>query len=192
MECLIVLILDRILLTALQDGIPLRLILHVYDVDDNGSCTPLSDAKVDIWHANSQGIYSGVQDAGTGQNNFLRGYQMTDGNGTVQFTTIYPGWYEGRAIHIHVKVRNFEGSNETLEWTSQFYLNNSINEQVHTQPPYSKHGPVDMTNEEDFIYTGPSTDGLVKTNTGEHLMLKLNGNEQQGYTGTFNIGVNAN
>ena len=177
---------------SVQDGIPLRLILHVYDVDDNGSCTPLSDAKVDIWHANSQGIYSGVQDAGTGQNNFLRGYQMTDGNGTVQFTTIYPGWYEGRAIHIHVKVRNFEGSNETLEWTSQLYLNNSINEQVHTQSPYSKHGPVDMTNEEDFIYTGPSTDGLVKTNTGQHLMLKLNGNEQQGYTGTFNIGVNAN
>lgn len=177
---------------SVQDGIPLRLILHVYDADDNGSCTPLSDAKVDIWHASSQGIYSGVQDAGTGQNNFLRGYQMTDGNGTVQFTTIYPGWYEGRAIHIHVKVRNFEGSNETLEWTSQFYLNNSINEQVHTQPPYSKHGPVDMTNEEDFIYTGPSTDGIVKTNTGQHLMLKLNGNEKQGYAGTFNIGVNAN
>jgi hypothetical protein len=77
-----------------------------------------------------------------------------------------------------------------LEWTSQLYLNNSINEKIHTQPPYNKHGPVDMTNEEDFIYTGPSTDGLVKTNTGQHLMLKLNGNEQQGYTGT--IGVNAN
>src|SRR5215212_7216795 len=78
---------------SVQDGIPLRLILHVYDVDDdngNGvsSCTPLSDAKVDIWHANSQGVYSGVQDAGTGQNNFLRGYQITDDNGTVQFTTI--------------------------------------------------------------------------------------------------------
>src|SRR5215211_1221096 len=84
------------------------------------------------------------------------------------------------------------GSNETLEWTSQFYLNNSINEQVHTQPPYNRHGPVDITNEEDFIYTGPSNDGLVKTNTGQHLMLKINGNEQQGYTGIFNIGVNAN
>ena len=89
---------------------------------------------------------------------------MTDENGTVQFTTIYPGWYEGRAIHIHVKVRNFEGSNETetLKWTSQFYLNNSINEQVHTQPPYSNHGPVDMTNEEDYIYSGPSSDGLIQ------------------------------
>jgi protocatechuate 3,4-dioxygenase beta subunit len=177
---------------SMQDGIPLRLSLHVYNIeDDNRSCIPLSDTKVDIWHANSQGVYSGIQDAGTGQNNFLRGYQMTDGNGTAQFTTIYPGWYEGRAIHIHVKVRSIEGSNETLEWTSQFYLNNSVNELVHTKPPYSNHGPVDLTNEEDFIYTGPSTDGLIKTNSGQHLMLKLDGNEQQGYTGTFNIGLNA-
>jgi protocatechuate 3,4-dioxygenase beta subunit len=127
--------------------------------------------------------------AETGQNNFLRGYQMTDGNGTVQFTTIYPGWYEGRAIHIHVKVRNFEGSNETLERTSQFYLNNSINELVHTKPPYSKHGPVDLKNEEDFIYTGPSNDGLIKNNTGKHLMINLK-DDGQGYIGTFNIGVN--
>jgi protocatechuate 3,4-dioxygenase beta subunit len=176
---------------SVQDGIPLRLILHVYDVEDNGSCTPLSDAKVDIWHANSQGGYSGIQDAGTGQDDYLRGYQMTDGNGTVQFTTIYPSWYEGRAIHIHVKVLSLERSNETLEWTSQFYLNNYINELVHTKPPYSNHGPVPMTNEEDFIFMGPSTDGLFKTNSGQHLMLRLNGNEQQGYTGTFNIGVNA-
>jgi protocatechuate 3,4-dioxygenase beta subunit len=177
---------------SMQDGIPLRLLLQVYNTeDDNRSCIPLSDTKVDIWHANSQGVYSGVQDAGTGQNNFLRGYQMTDGNGTAQFTTIYPGWYEGRAIHIHVKVRSIEGSNETLEWTSQFYLNNSVNELVHTKPPYSNHGPVDLTNEEDFIYMGPSTDGLIKTNSGQHLMLKLDGNEQQGYTGNFNIGLNA-
>jgi len=83
------------------------------------------------------------------------------------------------------------GSNETLEWTSQFYLNNSINERVNTQPPYSKHGPVDMTNEEDFIYTGPSSDGLVKANTGQRLMLKLNEDDKQGYIGTFNIGLNA-
>ena len=175
---------------SVQDGVPLRLFLHVYDVDDNGSCIPLSDAKVDIWHANSQGVYSGVQDAGTGQNDYLRGYQMTDDNGTVQFITIYPGWYEGRAIHIHVKVRTFDGSNETLEWTSQFYLNNSINEKIYTQPPYSKHGPVDLKNEEDFIYTGPSNDGLTKNNTGKHLMINLK-DDGQGYIGTFNIGVNA-
>jgi protocatechuate 3,4-dioxygenase beta subunit len=87
---------------------------------------------------------------------------VTDDNGTVRFTTIYPGWYEGRAIHIHVKVWAFEGSNETMEWTSQFYLNNSINEEAHTQPPYNRHGAIDRTNEEDFIYTGPSNDGLIQ------------------------------
>jgi protocatechuate 3,4-dioxygenase beta subunit len=135
-------------------------------------------------------VYSGVPDAGTSENDFLRGNQMTDDNGTVQFDTIYPGWYEGRAIHIHVKVRTFEGSNEDLEWTSQFYLNNSINEIVHTQPPYSNHGPVDLTNEEDFIYTGPSTDGLIQNNTGKHLMLNLK-DERDGYIGTFIIGLNA-
>ena len=89
--------------------VSLHLVFHIYGVDDNDrdgvdSCAPLNDAKVHIWHANSQGVYSGVQDAGTGQNNFLHGYQVTDDNGTVRFTTIYPGWYEGRAIHIHVKV----------------------------------------------------------------------------------------
>lgn len=180
---------------SLQAGIPLRLVLHVYSVNDTdgdgtGSCIPLKDAKVDVWHSNSQGVYSGVQDAGTAENDFLRGYQMTDNNGTVQFTTIYPGWYEGRAIHIHIKVRDYDRSNETLEWTSQFYLNNSINELVHTQPPYSEHGPVPMTNEEDFIYTGPSTYGLIKANTGQHLMLDIR-KDEEGYIGTFNVGLNA-
>lgn len=176
---------------SLQGGIPLRLVLHVYGVNDTdgdgtGSRVPLKDAKVDVWHSNSQG----VQDAGTAENDFLRGYQMTNDNGTVQFATIYPGWYEGRAIHIHIKVRDYDRSNETLEWTSQFYLNNSINELVHTQPPYSEHGPVPMTNEEDFIYTGPSTDGLIEANTGQHLMLDIR-KDGEGYVGTFNVGLNA-
>ena len=108
---------------------------------------------------------------------------------------VYPGWYEGRAIHIHIKVRTFEGSNENFEWTSQFYLNNSITEQVHTQPPYSDHGQPDMTNEEDGIYTGPSTDGLIQSNAGEHLMLNMTQDDEeegQGYIGTFNVVVNAN
>jgi protocatechuate 3,4-dioxygenase beta subunit len=180
---------------SVQEGIPLRLVLNVYDVDNidgdgTGSCAPLKDAKVDTWLSNSQGLYSGVRDDGTAGNNFLRGYQMTDDKGTVQFTTVYPGWYEGRAIHIHVKVRTYEGSNETLEWTSQFYLNNSINDLVHTQLPYSNHGPVPMTNEEDFIYTGPSTDGLVQANTGQRLLINPI-KDGQGYTATFDIGLNA-
>ena len=181
---------------SVQEGIPLRLVINVYDVDGDGgegSCLPLRGAQVDIWHANSQGIYSGVQQQGTTEQNSLRGNQVTDDNGTVRFTTVYPGWYEGRAIHIHIKVRTFEGSSENFEWTSQFYLNNSITEQVHTQPPYSDHGQPDMTNEEDGIYTGPSTDGLIQSNAGEHLMLNMTHDEEgQGYIGTFNVVVNAN
>lgn len=176
---------------SVQQGVPLHLVLHVYDVD-NGSCIPLSGAQVDIWHANSQGVYSGVQDAGTGGMMYLRGYQVTEDNGTVRFTTVYPGWYEGRAIHIHVKVRTFEGSEKTLEWTSQFYLNNSISEQVHTQPAYSNHGLPEVTNEEDMIYRGASSDGLVQSNTGEHLMLNLTkDDDEQSYLGTFNIVLNS-
>jgi protocatechuate 3,4-dioxygenase beta subunit len=174
---------------SVEDGIPLTLELNIYGLDD-GSCTPISGAKVDIWHANSQGVYSGVQDAGTSGQDFLRGYQLTDGNGTVQFTSVYPGWYEGRAIHIHVKVRTFEGTQETFEWTSQFYLPNSANEQVHTIAPYSNHGPVRMVNEQDGIFTGGSTDGLIQSNTGQHLMLDFT-ELVEGYHGTFNVVVDA-
>jgi protocatechuate 3,4-dioxygenase beta subunit len=180
---------------SMQEGIPLHVVFYVYNVTDNNAggentCMPLNGAKVDLWHANSQGMYSGVEQAGTGGLVYLRGYQITDDNGTARFDTIYPGWYEDRAIHIHVKVRDSEGPEKAMEWTSQLYLNNSINEKVHSQPPYSNHGPVPIANEEDFIYTGPSTDGLVKNNTGNHLMLNITQSDL-GYIGTFAIGLNA-
>ena len=75
---------------SVQQGIPLHLVIHVFDAD-NGSCIPLKGARIDIWHANSQGIYSAINDLGTTGKKFLRGYQTTDKNGTVIFTTIYPG-----------------------------------------------------------------------------------------------------
>lgn len=182
---------------SVQEGIPLNVVINVYKIGNNNGnnkaflCTPLSGARVDIWHSNSQGVYSGVKQIGTEGKAYLRGYQITDGNGTVKFNTIYPGWYEGRAIHIHVMVRTLDGGdNERVHWTSQIYLNNSINAQVHTQLPYSKHGPPPMTNEQDGIYTGPSTDGLIQSNTGKHLMLYLT-KDKHGYNGTFNIVVNA-
>ena len=175
---------------SVQEGIPLHLVVHVYSVNKNGSCSPLKGAKVDIWHANSQGVYSDIADQDTIGKKFLRGYQLTDNNGTVRFTTIYPGWYQGRAIHIHDKVRTFSGSEKTLEWTSQLYFDNSVNEQVHKQPPYNKHGPPEISNEQDGIYTGASTDGMMQSNTGKHLMVNLT-KEAQSYAGTFNIVLNA-
>jgi protocatechuate 3,4-dioxygenase beta subunit len=174
---------------SVQQGIPLHLVIHVFDAD-NGSCIPLKGARIDIWHANSQGIYSAINDIGTTGKKFLRGYQTTDRNGTARFTTIYPGWYQGRTIHIHDKVRIFNGLERTMEWTSQLYFNNSINQQVHTEPPYSNHGPPKTMNEEDGIYTGPSTDGLMQRNSGEELMLHLI-KQGHSYLGAFNIVLNA-
>jgi protocatechuate 3,4-dioxygenase beta subunit len=174
---------------SVQQGIPLHLVIHVFDAD-NGSCIPLKGARIDILHANSQGIYSAINDLGTTGKKFLRGYQTTDKNGTVRFTTIYPGWYQGRTIHIHDKVRTFNGLKKTMEWTSQLYFNNSINQQVHTEPPYSNHGPPQTMNEEDGIYTGPSTDGLMQRNSGEELILHLI-KQGHSYLGTFDIVLNS-
>src|SRR6266540_522285 len=102
---------------------------------------------------------------GTMGKDFLRGYQMTDNNGTVQFTTIYPGWYQGRAIHIHDKFQIFNGTEKNLEWTAQLYFNNTVNEQIDKEAPYNSHGIPQTLNEQDMIYTGPSTDGLVQKNS---------------------------
>ncbi len=174
---------------SIKDGIPLHLILHVYDVN-NGQCVPLSGAKVDIWHTDSQGIYSAVNDMGTSGKNFLRGYQVTGSNGTVEFSTIYPGWYEGRTIHIHDKVRMFNGSKTILEWTSQLYFNDSMNQLIHKQSPYSNHGPPQTANEQDVVYSSGSVDGLVDTNSGEHLIMNLTKHGSR-YFGETNIILNA-
>ena len=174
---------------TIQDGIPLHLVIHVYNLNGN-SCIPFSGAQVDIWHANSQGLYSDIASINTLGKKYLRGYQVTDSNGMIQFTTIYPGWYEGRTVHVHIKIRTFEGSQKTFEWTSQFYFNDTITDQVDAQPPYSSHGPHTVRNNEDGIFTGPSTDGTVQSDTGDHLMLHLT-KDEQGYLGTFNVVVDA-
>jgi len=172
---------------SVQDGIPLRLIIHIYDFGRNGSCTPLKGAHVDIWHANSQGLYSDIQQAGTEGKKYLRGFQVTDDNGTVQFTTIYPGWYQGRTVHVHIKVRTLEGPEKSFDWTSQLYFNDSITNGVHTQDPYSHHGFPDTRNSQDGIYAGPSLDGLVQANSGTRLMLNLNKDKQGSYLGIFGV-----
>jgi protocatechuate 3,4-dioxygenase beta subunit len=175
---------------SIQQGIPLTVVLHVYDVNE-GICIPIQGALVDVWHANASGAYSDVEQAGTAGTKFLRGYQITDENGTVQFTTVYPGWYQGRAMHLHFKIRMFEGSEPTLEFTSQFFFNDTITDEVYSQPPYSDRGPRDVRNNQDGIFNGPSTDGLVQSNAGEHLMMNLT-KQDQGYLGTFNIGLKLN
>jgi protocatechuate 3,4-dioxygenase beta subunit len=176
---------------VIQEGINLNLTIHVYGID-NGSCVPIRGAKVDVWHANSTGVYSAVGEMGTLSSNFLRGNQITVDNGTVKFSTIYPGWYPGRAIHIHDKVRMVNESQDNLEWTSQIYFDDSLNEEIHKKTPYSNHGNPQTPNERDMIFTGPSTDGLIKSNSGKLLLMNTTESGQNAYAGSINILLNAN
>src|SRR5215218_3200643 len=110
-----------------REGVPLDLTFNVSRVDegDVSACGPLAGAVVDIWHADAAGQYSDVQDNAEGFDTrgetYLRGYQVTDENGTARFTTIYPGWYQGRAVHIHFKIRDSPESEQGYKFTSQLY-----------------------------------------------------------------------
>jgi protocatechuate 3,4-dioxygenase beta subunit len=119
-------------------GVPLHLQFRVSQIA-GGACTPLSSAIVDIWHCDAHGVYSDVRDAGfdTRGKKFLRGFQKTDARGVAQFFTIYPGWYEGRAVHIHFKIRGTGTSARRQEFTSQLYFDESVTDQIFKQAPYS-------------------------------------------------------
>lgn len=138
-------------------GIPLQLTLRVMSVV-GGNCEPTVGAIVDIWHCNALGVYSGVQDRASQFNtlgqDFLRGYQVTDESGTVQFSTLYPGWYPGRAVHLHFKVRTSPGAAQGLEFTSQLYFQDAVTDTVFAQEPYASRGPRSTRNERDRIYQG--------------------------------------
>ena len=165
---------------SVKEGVPLTLAIGVFDVANN-SCTPLTDAQVDIWHCDALGVYSGVSDQGfdtTGQQ-FLRGYQLTDGTGKVQFLTIYPGWYSGRAVHIHFTIRTKATDGSDYQFTSQFFFDDTLTDQVHAQEPYASKGQRDTRNSSDNIFTGG----------GDQLLLAAEGDNTNGYNATINIGL---
>ena len=87
-------------ITEGRPGSPLLLRLSVVDAT---TCRPIKGAAVDIWHADAGGVYSGFG-SGAASRTFMRGIQRTDGTGLAAFQTVYPGWYQGRTVHIHVKV----------------------------------------------------------------------------------------
>ena len=124
----------------LRPGLPLRLSINVSEIT-GGSCAPLPGAYVDIWHCDSDGAYSDVSGGGnpnTVGQRWLRGYQVTDAHGNARFLTIYPGWYMGRTVHIHFRVRKFSGEAVTFNLTSQLYFDDSISNEIYSSvAPYS-------------------------------------------------------
>jgi protocatechuate 3,4-dioxygenase beta subunit len=161
-----------------QTGVPLTLALYVMDVSGN-ACTPLAGALVDIWHCNALGLYSDEQVEGTAGKKYLRGYQTTDASGMVQFTTIYPGWYTGRAVHIHAMVRTSSSQSTGAAFTTQFFFDDTLTDQVHTQAPYNTRGTRNTRNSQDNIYA----------NGGNQMLLPLTGSNAAGYAATFSMGL---
>ena len=143
------------------------------------SCTPLTGAYLDVWHCDAVGVYSDVSGS---SRKFLRGYQITDASGVAQFTTIYPGWYSGRAVHIHFKLRLFTGSTQTYEFTSQFFFDETLTSTVHAQAPYSSKGMRNTRNSTDGIYNSLSTTEKAA------LTLQATRNGDM-YNGVINLGV---
>jgi 2-keto-3-deoxy-L-fuconate dehydrogenase len=125
---------------AVKAGVPLTLAVALSQVAASGACTPLANALVDMWHCDALGVYSDVSSQNTLGQRFLRGYQVSDANGQVQFLTIYPGWYAGRAVHIHFKVRTSPGAASGLEFTSQMFFDDALTDSVYTQAPYNARG----------------------------------------------------
>ena len=164
---------------ALKQGVPLRLSFHVSRIDGR-SCSPLSDAIVDVWHCDALGVYSDVRDPSfdTRGKKFLRGYQTTNAGGVAEFLTIYPGWYSGRAVHIHFKVRTHPSSQRGDEFTSQIYFDESVTDKVHAQSPYNRKGHRTTTNDRDFIFR-----------EGGKKLLPVLTEDSDGYKARFDIGL---
>lgn len=135
-------------ITEGQTGLPMQLRLQVVTAD----CAPVLGARVDVWHCNAQGVYSGVHNLGyaadtTGQT-FLRGTQTTDTQGVVAFQTIFPGWYAGRTTHVHYKV--FLDDKTVL--TSQIFFDEAVNRSIYADhAAYTRPSHRDMLNVQDGI-----------------------------------------
>ena len=121
----------------IQSGIPLTLTLIVQD--NKNSCAAMANVQVDIWHCNADGVYSAEDVESTIGETWLRGYQITDSNGMVKFVTIFPGWYQGRTTHIHLRVRSSYDSTSTggTNTTQLFFPQDTINTIYTTISPYS-------------------------------------------------------
>jgi protocatechuate 3,4-dioxygenase beta subunit len=155
-------------ITEGRPGAPLELTVNLVDGD---SCEPISDAAVDVWHCDASGVYSGVQgDDGT----FLRGIQMTGSGGEALFRTIYPGWYTGRAVHIHVKVHI--GGTDT--YTGQLYFDPAVTDSVYATEPYSARAGPDTPNESDGLFAQGGDQTIVNVSRAG-----------DGYGGVVTLGV---
>ncbi|MGE0854973.1 MAG: intradiol ring-cleavage dioxygenase, partial [Hyphomicrobiaceae bacterium] len=146
-------------ITEGKPGLRLDLVLKIID---KASCAPMGNVRIDVWHCDAGGVYSGYagqgDDRGTstkGQH-YLRGTQTTDAKGMVTFKTVYPGWYPGRTPHIHIKALLDEKS----VLTGQIYFPDDMSARVYkAHAPYNARPSPDQTNETDFLFRQGQKEG---------------------------------
>ena len=158
-------------ITEGKAGAKLMLRLTVVDAS---TCKPIRGAAVDVWHADAGGVYSGFG-AGASSQTFLRGVQRTDANGLAVFQTIYPGWYPGRAVHIHVKVH--VGGN--VVHTGQLFFSDKTTDAVYKRSPYARRPNRNPRNTGDSIYV----------NGGSKSTVAVRSDGKGGYVGRLTMGV---
>ena len=161
---------------VLQAGLPLRLALNVSEITA-GDCAPVSGAYIDIWHCNANGVYSDENAGGNGNTlgqKWLRGYQVSDAHGNVRFLTIYPGWYTGRTVHIHFRVRKFNGNTATFNFVSQLYFDDAVTNAIfkRTAPYSSRLNRSPASNAADGIYNAVLLTKLA--DNGSHALASFN------------------
>ena len=163
--------------TNALNATPLTLTMTIMEYASSG-CSALVGAQVDVWQADAAGVYSDESVENTTGQTFLRGYQITDSNGSVRFKTVVPGWYSGRTIHIHVMIRTLSSSGAVLsEFTTQLFFDQTVLNALTTVPPYSSRGLPDTTNVQDNIYNSATQLTLANASSGG------------GYTASITLGV---
>lgn len=164
-------------ITEDRSGTPVEFRVKVIALPE---CTPLAGAAVDIWHCDANGEYSGfngnsleaTQTQGTNEHTFLRGVQLTGADGEAVFKTIFPGWYEGRTVHIHLKVleggtpaRTYSGGH--VAHVGQAFFDEQLTAQLLKTEPYSGHTGSRTTNDEDSIYRQAGASAITRMTASE-------------------------
>ncbi|MEO8193532.1 MAG: intradiol ring-cleavage dioxygenase [Gemmatimonadales bacterium] len=165
---------------AAKPGSPFVLAFNVSRINA-GTCTALAGALVDVWHCDALGVYSDANDPtfNTKGQTWLRGSQVTGSSGVARFTTILPGWYPGRASHIHFKIRGNKSSGSAYDFTSQLFFTEPFLASAYAQAPYNtKSDSGRRLNDADGIYRQGGSELLV-TPSGS----------SSGYAATLNIGL---
>ena len=138
-----------------RPGVPLLLRTTVLDVS---SCKPIRGAAVDIWHCDAGGAYSGFAQEGTEGRTFMRGIQRTDADGLARFTTVYPGWYEGRTVHVHVRV--YLGG--SVVHTGQLFFPDAVTDAVYRRAPYHRRPGRTTRNATDSIFRNGGSRSMLR------------------------------